>query len=131
MTHMNIRFRLPGFILALMLLLGSSIGCSKVPDPPPEPFTAEELPGAVEKAFSTSKPEAKELADAFAASVRAKDIPKAFDQMQKLATQPNHSKEQSLAIARALLTMNTLLQEAQAAGDQKATKAMQNYRFNK
>jgi hypothetical protein len=127
---MNISLRKLCVVFALVSVFACFLGCSKVPDPPPEAFTAEELPGAVEKAFS-GKPELKELADQFVASFKAKNYPKAFEQMQKLTGQLNLSKEQALALARATLTVNTLLQQAQTAGDQNAAKVIKNYQLNK
>ncbi len=61
--------------ITFALLLVAAIGpaCDKA-GPPPEPLAAEEMPAAMEKAFSNAKPEIKELASQFVALVKAKDL---------------------------------------------------------
>ena len=127
---MKISLRWWCVLLVTLLLPAVLTGCGKVSDPPPDPFTVEELPGAVEKAFS-SKAELKDLVGPFLTSYNAKNYPKAFEQLQKLVSQPNLGKEQSLALARATLTVNQLLQQAQTTGDQNAAKVIKNYQINK
>lgn len=115
---------------ALMVIATIGIGCDKAAVPP-EPLTVEEVPAAMEKAFSSAKPEIKELASQFVALVKAKDYPKAFGAMQGLIGKPGLTKEQASVSSRASLTLNSLLQEAQAAGDQKAATTIKSYQFNK
>jgi len=117
-------------VFALFLIAALGAGCDKA-GPPPAPLTAEELPAAMEKAFSSAKPEIKELAGQFVALVKAKNYPKAFQAMQSLMGQPGLNKEQLNVSSRASLTLNELLQAAQAAGDQKAATTIKNYQFNK
>jgi hypothetical protein len=116
------------FTLLLVAALGA--GCDKA-GPPPEPLTTAELPAAMEKAFSSAKPEIKSLASQFVALVQAKDYPKAFGAIQSLMAKPGLTKEQVNVSSRASLTVNDLLQTAQAEGDQKAAKTIQSYQLNK
>lgn len=126
MTHL--RTRIAGLVLILPLLFGA--GCDRTV-PPPSPLAVEELPAAFQTAFSKAKPEVKELASQFVASVQAKDYSKAFAELQNLTSQPALSKEQVSVTTGALLTVNSLLQEAQAQGDVKATETIKYYRETK
>lgn len=118
--------------IALVLLLGlvAGFGCNRT-TPPPTPLTAEELPGALEQAFSKAKPQAKELATLVVTSVKGRNFPKAFSTIQALAALPDLTKEQVNVAARATITVSGLLQEAQAQGDAKAAAAIKQYRETK
>ena len=126
MTHL--RTKITGLLLILPLLFGA--GCDRTV-PPPAPLALEELPTAFQTAFSKAKPELKELASQFVASVQAKEYPKAFAELQNLTSQPALSKEQVSVTTGALLTVNSLLQEAQSQGDAKATETIKTYRETK
>lgn len=116
--------------LALFLVLGCSFGC-KPKSSMPIPLPVDQLPAVFEKIFSTAPPEAKDLAGQVVASVRAQDYPKAHPLLQTLAAMPKLSAEQLNVAARGMLTLNELLQSAQAQGDQKAAETLQTYRANK
>ena len=124
------RFLSNGFTLAFLFVLALGAGCNRNV-PPPTPLTEEELPSVLEKAFSTAKPEAKDLATQVVNSVKAKDYSKAFWGIQALPSVPGLTKEQVKITARATLTINELLQAAQAQGDAKATQTLQQHRINK
>ena len=126
MTYL--RTKIAGLALLLPLLFGA--GCDRSV-PPPAPLAVEELPAAFQKAFSKSKPETKELASQFVASVQAKDYPKAFAELQTLTSQPALTKEQVSVTTGALLTVNSLLQAAQSQGDAKAAETIKFYRETK
>lgn len=126
MTHL--RIKIIGLALLLPLLFG--VGCDRS-SAPPTPLAVEELPAAFEKAFSKAKPEAKELANQIVAAVQAKDYSKAFLDLQTLTGLPALTKEQMSVTSRALLTVNTLLQAAQAQGDAKAAETIQFHRATK
>lgn len=117
--------------LAYLFVLALGVGCNRSV-PPPTPLTEQELPGAIEKAFSTVKqPEAKDLATQVVSSFQAKDYSKAFWAIQALSAVQGLSKEQANVAARASLTINSLLQTAQAQGDAKAAQTIQRYRETK
>ena len=116
--------------LALLLVLAAGFGCNRT-SPPPTPLSAEELPAALEKAFSKAKPDAKDLASQVVAAVQAQDYSKAFRAIQTLAATPGLTKEQTGVASRATLTVNSLLQAAQAKGDQKAAQTLKTYRGDK
>jgi len=126
MKHLCRKVIAPG----LLLFLALGLGCSRS-SAPPTPLTAEELPGVLEKAFSTAKPPAKEQATQIVTAVQAKDYSKAFWGIQTLAGVTGLSKEQVKVTARATLTISSLLQSAQAEGDQKAAATIKTYRENK
>lgn len=115
---------------ALLFVLAVGLGCNRT-TPPPTPLTAEELPGALEKAFSKAKPQAKELATLVVTSVKARDFAKAFASIQALVAVPDLTKDQVNVASRATITVSGLLQEAQAQGDAKAAAAVKLYRETK
>ncbi len=115
--------------VSLFLLLGA-VGCSKSGSSL-EPLAIEQLPSALEKAFGKAKPGVKELADQVIASVKAQDYPRAHQGLQNLSVAPGLTKEQTSVAARGVLTINSLLQSAEAKGDQKAAATLENYRKTK
>ena len=124
-------FLMKSFGLALVLNLFLTFGCSKQSVAPPEPIAIDQLPAAMEKAFSKAKPAAKELATQVVASVQAQDYPKAYQELQTLTTHPDVTKEQSSIASGALMTVNDLLQAAMATGDQKSATTLRNYQLTK
>lgn len=115
---------------ALLALLIPVLGCNR-PVPPPTPLPAAEFPSAMEKAFATAKPDLKELATQVVNAVQAKEFTKAYALIQTLATKPELNKEQRTVTSRGTLTVNELLQAAQAQGDQKAAQTLKFIRENK
>jgi len=116
-------------LISMAVLLGTS-GCDKSAALQTA-LPLEELPAAFEKAFSKAKPELKGLATGIVTSVKSKDYPKAFVQLQSLAQVTDLTKEQSITLGRATLTINELLQAAEAKGDEKAAATRENYRLTK
>jgi len=99
-------------------------GCRKANVPPP-PLAADQIPAELQKAFASSTPEFKDTAQKISSALAEKDYPAASAGIQVLFNAPGVSKQQRVITARAMLTINQLLQEAQAAGDQKAAAAIQ------
>jgi hypothetical protein len=126
MKHLCIK--VTGLGLFVSLLFGP--GCDRTSSSP-TPLSAEEMPAAFAKAFSQAKPEVKEVADQVVAAVQAQDYSKAFNGLQSLVGRPNLSKDQVSVTTRGLLTVNTLLQAAQAKGDAKAAETIRVYNKNK
>jgi hypothetical protein len=126
MKHLS---RLVGtLILPLALMLG--LGCKKQASPP-TPLPIEQLPSALQNAFNKAKPEAKDLANQVLAALQTPDYGKAFNGLQNLLGKPGLTKEQVNVTTRGSLTVNTLLQSAQASGDAKAAQTLKAYRINK
>ena len=67
-------WRLPGILFPLLLLLLAGSSCDRA-GKPPAPLPLEQLPAALEKAFSKAEPDTKELAGSIAAAVRSQDYP--------------------------------------------------------
>ena len=126
MTPLNLK----SITVALLLGLTLGVGCSRT-SPPPTPLALEELPAALEKAFSKAQADTKELANQVVAAVQAGDYSKAFLAIQTLAGQPGLTKEQLSVTSRATLTVNGLLEAAQAKGDAKAAQTLKTYRGDK
>ena len=116
--------------IALVLSLAYCLGCDRS-SAPPAPLAAEEMPAALQKAFSGSKPEAKELANQVVLAVQVQDYSKAFLTLQSLSAQSGLKRDQQSITARAMLTVNNLLQSAQTKGDAQATETLNSYRANK
>ena len=116
--------------LLLPVLWLCGMGCSKN-TAAPTPLPADQLPAAMQKAFSKAKPEIKALADEAVAAVQAADYSKAFNGFQGLGGLPELTQEQRDVTTRASMTVSGLLQAAQAQGDQKAAETLKNYRINK
>lgn len=115
---------------ALLLALAFGVGCNRTA-PPPTPLSVEEMPAALESAFTRAQPEARELVNQVVSSMKARDYSRAFASLQTLAHSPGLTKEQATTIARATLTVNQLLQEAQARGDAQAARTVNTYRRQK
>ncbi len=124
----RLRFKIIG--LALLLPLLFSLGCDRS-STPPAPLPVEQLPAAFEKAFAKAQPETKELANQVAVAVQAKDYSKAFYGLQNLLSHAVLTKPQSSVVSSALLTVNSLLEAAQAEGNQKAAETIKTYRSTK
>jgi hypothetical protein len=106
-----------------VFLLGSCIllnGC-KPQNAAPPPLTADEIPGAMQKAFTKAKPETRQLVDKLVAALQGKDYPGAYQIAQNISEDPGLTKEQLLTNARAMLGINELLKSASAGGDQSAS----------
>ena len=124
----SLRIKLIGLAMLFPLLFGA--GCDRS-SAPPAPVAEAEIPAAFEKAFAKAKPDAKELASQIVASVQAKDYSKAFAGLQTLTTLAALTKQQMNLASSALLTVNNLLQAAQAQGDAKAAETIQYHRATK
>ncbi|HZR18144.1 MAG TPA: hypothetical protein VFE51_12700 [Verrucomicrobiae bacterium] len=116
-------------LLSIFLLL-CFCGCRKA-DAPPPPLTLEQLPSAIEKAFSRAKPEATEKVNELQAALREKDYAKAFMALQAVSAIPGLNREQANVAGAGLITLNNALQEAQSQGDQNAAQALQSYHATK
>ncbi|MEI7940333.1 MAG: hypothetical protein WCK27_26930 [Verrucomicrobiota bacterium] len=116
------------FALLFVLLAGSS--CDRTSKPLP-PLPLEQLPAALEKAFSKAETDTKDLAGSVAAAVRAQDYAKAYPDLQNLAGKSNLSQEQADVTTRGSLTVHQALQQAQEKGDAAAAQTLQYNRQNR
>ena len=126
MKHLNLK----SVTLAGLLGLAFGAGCNRS-TPPPPPLSVQELPAALEKAFSKAKPDVKDLANQVVAAVQAQDYSKAFLTIQNLASRPGLTKDQVSVTSRATLTVNSLLQAAETKGDKQAAQTLKVYRADK
>ena len=118
-----------GFPLLFTLLF--ALGCGNHEIAPPEPLAVEQLPAAIENAFTKAKPAAKELATQVIASVQAQDYSKAFLDIQTLSASQELTKGQRSVVASAMMTINELLKSAVSKGDEKSAVTIQNYQLTK
>jgi len=122
------RYHINAVVFALLLVLLAAMGCNKSSS---SPLPVEQLPSALEKAFSKAKPELKGLAEEIGSSLQTQDYPKAFLALQGLSATPGLTRKQQSIASRGMLTVNSLLQSAQAKGDEKADATLKYYRSNK
>jgi len=125
------QLRIIKFALPLLLAALVGVGCNRSASAPPAPLPLEQIPAALQKAFSNAKPESKALADQIVTTLQAQDFSKAYYQMQSLSSAPGLNKEQQNVTSRAVLTLNTALQSAQSKGDAQAAETLKTYRVNK
>jgi len=119
------------FYLALGLISLAGPGCHHQNDGPPPPLPAEQIPAAFAAGFKDAKPEVKDLADKFLKTLEAKDYPAAHQVSQELQMLEAATKPQQLLAARAFLTVTSLLQAAQAQGDENAAAEIKHYNSTK
>jgi hypothetical protein len=117
-------------LFSLLLVLLACSSCDRA-SKAPAPLPLEQLPAALEKAFSKAEPGTKELAGAVAASVRSQDYSKAFLDLQNLVGKPKLNREQADMAARSMFTVHEALEAAQAKGDATAAQTLEFQRKNK
>ena len=116
-------------LLAAACLVG--LGCHRQNDGPPPPLPVEQIPAAFAAGFKDAKPEVKDLEDKFLKALEAKDYPAAHQAAQDLEMSPGATQPQQILAARAFLTMTSLLQTAQAQGDENAAAEINRYKSTK
>src|SRR5436853_7813422 len=112
-----------GLALLVSLILFGAAGCNRTSQPPP-PLAIEQIPAEMKKAFAKAPADAKAMVDQLNAGLEAKDYAAASQTVQVLFNLPVATKEQRMVSARAMLTINGLLQTAQSQGAQKAAEAL-------
>jgi hypothetical protein len=120
----NAKVALAGCAMVLVsgvLVTGS--GCSREAGPP-APLAAEAIPVEFAKTFRNAAPNIKELAAEVSSSLSKSNYPAAYEQVRAICALPEATKDQKALAARALLTITTLLQAAQAQGDQRANEVL-------
>lgn len=104
--------------------------CHKNTEPPP-PLPVEQIAAEFQKTFGTAPEPLKKLALEISAAVTGKKYAPAFEGLQTLLNVPDLKDDQRTLASRAMLTVSTLLQEAQAQGDQTAEETLKVYRANR
>jgi hypothetical protein len=94
-------------------------------------MTAEQLETALDHAFASAKPDLHQLESDIVSTLKTPDYSRAYLELQKLSSHTGLSKQQDQVVASGLLSVNQLLQTAQAQGDTNATQVLQNYRATK
>jgi hypothetical protein len=116
-------------LLVGLCLLGV-LGCNRTAAPP-APLASDQLVPELQKGFANAKQPTKELVGEIVAAVQTNDFAAAFQKVQLLSAAPDVNKKQRVLAARAMLTINSLLQAAQAKGDPGAAAAIKAYQRNK
>jgi hypothetical protein len=123
-------FRISNILFPLLMVLLAGSGCDKSSKPLP-PLPLDQLPAALEKAFTQGEAETKELAGSVVASVRSQDYAKASASLQALLGRPNLTREQKDVTARGMITVHNALEAAQASGDTSAAQTLQTLQHDK
>ena len=126
----SLTFPLVWLACTLLLFIGFSLGCSQS-TAPPAPLPADQMPAALQKSFAKAKPEAKDLVGQIVSALEAKNYSKLYIDLQTLAAMSGLNKDQQSIASRAVMTANTLLQEAQAKGEPQAAETLKAYLRNK
>src|SRR3954454_16885282 len=84
---------------------------------PPTPLAVEQIPAELLKAYAKAKPDVLQIVNVLNSSLQSKDYTASFQAVQVLCNDPVATKEQRSVAVRAMLTINGLLQTAQAQGD--------------
>ncbi|MBI4324325.1 MAG: hypothetical protein HY674_03595 [Chloroflexi bacterium] len=109
-----------GLLLFCLLYLAAGCGQNKAP----EPLALDQIPAAVEKAFSKAKPEIKNLAKQAVTTIQSKDYTAALLQLQNLSAVPQLTAEQLSVATRSMLTVNAQMQAAASQGDAQAAEVL-------
>ena len=127
----------PGFMRRLTLALAAFLtltilsGCRREEAPLP-PLPADQIAAEFGKAFGNVKQSVKDVSDRVLKGLADKDYPAAFAAVQELSVQLGDApRAQQTLAARAMVTINGLLQTAQSQGDEKATAALKQYQGSK
>ncbi len=118
-------------MMGLLFLLALVSGCSHHDSAPPSPLPVEQLPALFEKAFAKAGSGVKEAMTQVVSAVQTNDYSRALMSAQALANMGELTKDQQLLVARAQLTINGLLQTAQAQGDEKAAAILKYQHLSK
>jgi len=94
----------------------------------PKPLTLQEFAVEMEKAFRDASPPAKELCRELTTAVAARRYAEAQQAVEMLLALDDLKEEQRLVANRAMLTVMSELQAAQAQGNAEAAAAVQRYR---
>jgi hypothetical protein len=123
--------RLTAFAFAALLTLTILTGCRREEAPLP-PLPADQIAAEFGKAFGNARQSVKVLSDRVLKGLADKDYPAAFAAVQELSIQlVDAPRAQQTLAARAMVTINGLLQTAQSQGDEKATAALKQYQGSK
>jgi len=106
------------------------LSCSRTPVPP-TPLAADQIAPQLKKAFAQVPPPTSDLVNEIVAAVQTNGYVAAFQAVQALSAIPGTTKDQRFLASRVMLTLNGLLQSAQAQGDEGATVALKLYQHSK
>ncbi len=115
--------------MAGALLAISMVGCGG--GKPPEALTEEELPGALQEAFSGADANIKSLVDGGVAAFQAQDYLKAVGQFNQVAQNQNLTERQRGVVSRAIIAANDYIQMQGTQGDPRATQFLKYQGANK
>lgn len=115
-----------GALLSLLLGLG---GCSR--SEAPTPIELGQIPTVLRESFKEAKEPVAGLVNDLVGAVEAREWPKASVAVQALSGAAGLSAKQREAVARCLMTINTQVSEAAAAGNPQAEEIQRMIRQDK
>jgi hypothetical protein len=106
-------------VIRLILVFGllGLAGCSKPPTPP-APLPVEQIPTEMQAAFAKASPELKAKVNDILQALQSKDYPAAYQGVNSIYGMAGVTEAQRALGARVIMTLNGLMQAAQAQGDQ-------------
>lgn len=116
-------------LIAGVLISITMIGCGS--HTPPEALSSEELPAALQEAFSGAEAGVKGNIDAGVAAYQAKDYMKAIGAFNQVTQVQSLSEYQRAVVSRAVISANEQLQMEGAQGNPAATQFLKYQGANK
>lgn len=110
-------------LLVMMMLLS---GCGEKEAAIPEPLDRSTLVQSLRSHFADSEGRVKEQLEAFLARFEAGQLLPAFRDLDKLILNPDLDQDSRNLLARASLTISTMIDEAAAKGDNAARELNKN-----
>lgn len=118
--------------LVPILFLGLFLvaGC-KPHNAAPAPLAVEKIPGAMRNSFAQAGPDTKQAVEKMLAALQETNYPAAYQAGQAVSASPGITSKQMLLTQQALLTINELLKQASAQGNQDASAFISYQRHNR
>lgn len=117
-------------LLPLLLVIAVAPGCKRE-TAPPAPLKVDQIGPEFKKGFADATQPAQAVSAEVVSALQASNYVAAFGAVQALCARPDLTKAQQTLATRALLTVNQLLQAAQASGDANAAATLQNYKMGR
>jgi hypothetical protein len=115
--------RLPARVLCVGAAVCLLVACQRESKPPP-PLALEKVPSELVKNFSGAAPGVRDIVEKINIALNEKDFSNAYQGVQILCSLREATDQQRMISTRAMLTLTTVLQQAQAAGDQEAKSTL-------
>jgi hypothetical protein len=117
-------------LVSIIAIVSLTPGCNRDSGPPP-PLSATQIGPEFKKGFADAPQATRDVSAEVVSALQASNYVAAFGAAQALCARPDMTKSQQALASRALLTVNQLLQAAQASGDKEAAAVLQLHRSSR